>query len=438
VLKEIKPLYSIDATLTLPGSKSYTHRALIAAALADGESQLRNALKAEDTTLTAQALEKMGAGIDWQDSTVMVQGTGGRLTPADAPIYLGNSGTSMRFLTAVAALGQGEYHLTGTPRLCQRPMGELLAALKQLGGKVESASGKGCPPVLVTGGLAGGRARLSGEVSSQYLSALLLIGPLTPLGVEIEITGELVSRPYVDLTLDVQAAFGISYFRRGYRYFQIPGGQEYQNRDYDIDADASSASYFWAAAALTCGRLTVANVNMETSQGDVDFVSVLAHMGCRIGSTQVGLTLEGGPLTGIQVDMSAMPDMVPTLAVVAAFAQGETVITGVSHLRHKESDRLAAVAAELTKMGVQVRETEDGLRITGGEPHGAEIETYEDHRIAMSFAVAGLKAPGVIIKDPDCVNKSFPEFWEYIEQLRGGSGERNSPDLPSNSPPNPH
>lgn len=408
----------MDATLNLPGSKSYTHRALIAAALAEGESALHNALRSEDTELTAQALVKLGAAIDWQDNTVLVRGIGGRLAPVDDPIYLGNSGTSMRFLTAVATLGQGEYRLTGTPRLCQRPMGELLAALKQLGGKVASVTGRGFPPIIVTGGIAGGRTRLTGEVSSQYLSALLLIAPLTDLGVEIEVTGDLVSRPYVDLTLDVQAAFGISHFRRGYRYFQVPGDQMYQNRDYHIDADASSASYFWAAAALTGGRVTVANINMETSQGDVDFVSVLARMGCHIESTQAGLTVEGRPLTGIQVDMSAMPDLVPTLAVVAAFAQGETIISGVSHLRHKESDRLAAVAAELTKMGAPVQETEDGLRILGGGPlRGAEIQTYDDHRIAMSFAVAGLKVPGVVIDDPDCVSKSFPEFWEYIENL---------------------
>jgi 3-phosphoshikimate 1-carboxyvinyltransferase len=417
--KEIQPLpHIVDATLNLPGSKSYTHRALIAAALAEGESALHNALRSEDTELTAQALVKLGAAIDWQDNTVLVRGIGGRLAPVDDPIYLGNSGTSMRFLTAVATLGQGEYRLTGTPRLCQRPMGELLAALKQLGGKVASVTGRGFPPIIVTGGIAGGRTRLTGEVSSQYLSALLLIAPLTDLGVEIEVTGDLVSRPYVDLTLDVQAAFGISHFRRGYRYFQVPGDQMYQNRDYHIDADASSASYFWAAAALTGGRVTVANINMETSQGDVDFVSVLARMGCHIESTQAGLTVEGRPLTGIQVDMSAMPDLVPTLAVVAAFSQGETIISGVSHLRHKESDRLAAVAAELTKMGAPVQETEDGLRILGGGPlRGAEIQTYDDHRIAMSFAVAGLKVPGVVIDDPDCVSKSFPEFWEYIENL---------------------
>ncbi|MBW1990715.1 MAG: 3-phosphoshikimate 1-carboxyvinyltransferase, partial [Deltaproteobacteria bacterium] len=368
MVKEIKPVGPVHATLTLPGSKSYTHRALIAAALASGESLLHNALRAEDTEITAQALEKLGAAIHWHGHDVPVRGTGGRLAPAAEPIYLGNSGTSLRFLTALAALGQGEYLLTGSPRLCQRPMGELLSALTQLGAQVQALGEGGLPPVKVKGGITGGRARLSGAVSSQYVSALLLIAPLTPLGVEIEITGELVSRPYVDLTLDVQAAFGISHFRRGYRYFQVPGGQSYRSQEYNIDGDASSASYFWAAAAITGGWVTVTNLNMETSQGDVDFVSVLAHMGCRIQSTPEGLTVEGRPLSGIQVDMSAMPDLVPTLAVVAAFARGETVITGASHLRHKESDRLAAVATELSKMGVAVKETEDGLVITGGSP----------------------------------------------------------------------
>jgi 3-phosphoshikimate 1-carboxyvinyltransferase len=420
VAKEIKQKTLVDAVLTLPGSKSYTHRALIAAALAEGDSILKNALKAEDTELTAQAIARLGAGIDWQEAKVLVRGTGGRLSPAPEPIYLGNSGTSMRFLTALVALGEHEYCLTGTPRLCQRPMGELLEALGRLGVTAVSERGNDCPPVLVKGGLTGGRTRLSGAISSQYLSALLLIAPLAPLGVEIEITGELVSRPYVDLTLDVQTAFGISHFRKGYRLFQVPGGQMYESREYDIDADASSASYFWAAAALTGGRVTIANLNMETCQGDVDFLSVLSRLGCHIKSSPNGLTVEGGPLTGIAMDMSTMPDLVPTLAVLAAFAQGETHITGVGHLRHKESDRLTTVATELRKMGVDAQETEDGLKIVGGQPHGGEIDTYSDHRIAMSFAVAGLKTPGIIIKDPDCVAKSFPEFWEFFEKLSGG------------------
>ena len=408
----------VEAILTLPGSKSYTHRALIAAALAPGESILYNALKAEDTELTAMALAMLGAEMDWQGHTVQVQGTGGHFVPVLEPIYLGNSGTSMRFLTAIAGLGQGTYQLTGTPRLCERPMGELLEALQNLGVQAISPEGKNCPPVMVTGGgFTGGKTSLSGSVSSQYLSALLLIGPLAPQGMEIEITGELVSRPYVDITLSVLTAFGITYSREAYRRFILPGGQSYQNRQYAIEADASSASYFWAAAALTGGRVTIANLDLESVQGDIDFLSVLARMGCHLMSSPEGLTVEGGPLRGIHMDMSAMPDLVPTLGVLAAFADGETVVSGAAHLRHKESNRLAAVVTELRKMGVTAQETPDGLRVIGGSPQGAEIDTYDDHRIAMSFAVAGLKASGVVIQNPDCVAKSFPDFWEYFENL---------------------
>jgi 3-phosphoshikimate 1-carboxyvinyltransferase len=413
----ITPCRTVQATLTLPGSKSYTHRALMAAALAAGASVLTNALAAEDTELTAAALKQLGAGIDWQGTTIRVTGRNGRWLPAARPIYLGNSGTSMRFLTALAALGEGEYLLTGTERLCQRPLGELLEALGQVGVQAVSERGDGCPPVRVTGGLSGGKARLSGGTSSQYLSALLFIGPLAPKGLKIDITGELVSRPYVDLTLEVLGNFGISYYREGYRYFELPGGQSYLPRDYEIEADASSASYFWAAAALTGGRVTITNLSLESSQGDAAFPEVLGQMGCAVESTPAGLTVQGGPLRGVEVDMATMPDLVPTLAVLAAFAQGDTVITGVAHLRHKESDRLHAVATELSKLGIEARETPDGLVIRGGAPKGAVIHTYDDHRIAMSFAVTGLKIPGVAIEDPECVAKSFPEFWQFFEKF---------------------
>jgi 3-phosphoshikimate 1-carboxyvinyltransferase len=415
--KEITPCRQVQATLTLPGSKSYTHRALMAAALAAGESVLYNALAAEDTELTAAALTQLGAGIDWQGATIRVTGRGGRWLPSPLPIYLGNSGTSMRFLTALAALGEGEYLLTGTERLCQRPLGELLEALGQAGVQAVSERGDGCPPVRVTGGLTGGRTQLSGAISSQYLSALLFIGPLAPAGLAIDITGELVSRPYVDLTLEVLGNFGISYYREGYRYFELPGDQSYLPREYEIEADASSASYFWAAAAVTGGRVTITNLSLESSQGDAAFPEVLGRMGCAVESSPAGLTVQGGPLHGVTVDMATMPDLVPTLAVLAAFAAGDTVITGVAHLRHKESDRLHAVATELGKLGIEARETPDGLVIRGGAPKGAVIHTYNDHRIAMSFAVAGLKIPGVAIEDPECVAKSFPEFWQFFQQL---------------------
>ena len=219
-----------------------------------------------------------------------------------------------------------------------------------------------------------------------------------------------MSRPYVDLTLEVLGDFGISYYREGYRYFELPGGQCYLPREYEIEADASSASYFWAAAALTGGRVTITNLSLESSQGDAAFPEVLERMGCAIESTPAGLTVQGGPLRGVTVDMATMPDLVPTLAVLAAFAAGDTVITGVAHLRHKESDRLAAVATELGKLGIEARETADGLVIRGGTPKGAVIHTYNDHRIAMSFAVAGLKAPGVMHHRPRLRGQVFPGF----------------------------
>ena len=418
MIRKIPPFHNkVNAILALPGSKSYTHRALMAAALAAGDSVLTNALTAEDTELTAQALAQLGARVDWQGTTIRVMGRGGRWRPVAEPIYLGNSGTSMRFLTALVALGAGDYLLTGTERLCQRPLGELLEALGQVGVRAISENGDGCPPVRVTGGLTGGHAQLSGAISSQYLSALLFIGPLAPQGLTIEITGDLVSRPYVDLTLEVLADFGISYYRQGHQFFQLPGGQCYLPQNYVIEADASSASYFWAAAALSGGRVTITNLSLESSQGDAAFPHVLERLGCIMSETLQGLTIHGGPLQGITVDMAAMPDLVPTLAVLAAFARGETIITGVAHLRHKESDRLQAVATELAKLGIEAKETADGLIIQGGEPRGAVIDTYNDHRIAMSFAIAGLKAPGMVITDPDCVAKSFPDFWDLFERL---------------------
>ena len=416
--KEIVPVDPIDAIITLPGSKSFSHRALIVAGLAAGRSTLHNLLRADDTVYTAQALRQLGCEILWDGDLCQVDGVAGRLSVPDAAIYLGDSGTSMRFLSAVAALGQGRYVLTGSARLCQRPIQDLLDALARLGVAATSEPHNGCPPVIVQArGLAGGPTQVSGAVSSQFLSALLLISPFAARDVEIQVAGELVSRPYVDITLKVMEDFGIAYYRQGYRYFTVPAGQRYQARDYEVEGDASSASYFLGAAAITGGRVALTNLKPQSCQGDIGFIKVLEQMGCRVEASPAGVVLQGGPLRAIRIDMAHMPDLVPTLAVVAAFAQGETVITGVPHLRHKESDRLQAVAAELAKLGIAVQETHDGLIIQGGRPHGAVIETYNDHRIAMSFALAGLKTPGVSIADPECVAKSFPAFWEYFASL---------------------
>jgi len=416
--REIIPVATVDAVITLPGSKSFSHRALIAAGLAEGTSTLRNLLEADDTRYTAQALRDLGCSIAWTRDLCKVTGTGGQLRVPKGAIYLGDSGTSMRFLTAVAALGQGRFVLTGSARLCQRPIQDLLEALAGLGVEAVSERHNGCPPVVVQArGLAGGPTKVAGAVSSQFLSALLLISPFAARDVEIEVVGELVSRPYVDMTLSVLEDFGIAYYRQGYRIFAVPAGQRYQAQDYEIEGDASSASYFLGAAAITGGRVRLTNLNPESCQGDSGFLHVLAAMGCQISLAADGVELQGRPLQGIHINMANMPDLVPTLAVVAAFAQGETVITGVPHLRYKESNRLQAVATELAKMGIAVRETNDGLVIIGGTPHGAVIATYNDHRMAMSFALAGLRTPGVRIAEPGCVAKSFPDFWEYFDTL---------------------
>lgn len=421
---EIRPHRPGPCTVRVPGSKSYTHRLLIAAALADGRSTVKNGLDSEDTRLTRNALSRMGVRIEETQTgrELTISGVGG--TPfkgvaPDQPIHLGNSGTSMRLLTAVAALMPGETVLTGTERMCRRPVGDLLDGLSQIGVSARSINGDGCPPVAVTGGRPkGGRVALDCGVSSQFLSALLLIAPSTADGVEIEVTRGPVSRPYIDLTVEVMDRLGVSILRDGYTRFSVPGGRTYRPGDYTVEPDASNASYFWAAAAVTGGTVTVAGLGPDSRQGDLKLVDLLAEMGCRVERDQTGIRVTGpDQLTAIRADMGDIPDMVPTLAVTAAFAEGSTVISNVAHLRAKESDRLAAMADGLTRMGIEARAGADSLIITGGRPHGARIETYDDHRIAMSFAVAGLATPGVVILDETCVAKSFPTFWEAFDGL---------------------
>jgi 3-phosphoshikimate 1-carboxyvinyltransferase len=391
---------------------------LIAAALADGRCLIQNALVSEDTAFTLQALKQWGTDVDKTPEGFRLTGRGGRLAPAAEPIYLGNSGTSLRLLTAVAALASGRSVLTGSERLQARPIQDLLDALVQAGGGARSLAANGCPPVLIEGGgISGGRVAVNCSVSSQFLSALLLIGPYTRRGLEIEVTQGPVSRPYVDVTLDTMVKFGVAVERRGYEWFRVAGGQCYRPGAYRVEPDCSQAGYFWAAAAVTGGTVKVRGISRESRQGDIRLVEIFERMGCRIAVESEGLTVSGGELTGVEADMADIPDMVPTLAVVAAYAAGRTTIRNVAHLRAKESDRLASVTAELTKMGIGAGYDEDTLWVEGGTPRGAVIATHNDHRIAMSFAVAGLRTPGVVIADESCVQKSFPDFWEVFEGL---------------------
>jgi len=406
-----------NLSVAVPGSKSYTHRIFIAAALANGASTVSNALDSEDTRLTLQALEQMGARVA-RSSTIVIDGFNGRPAPCADPLYLGNSGTSIRLLTGIAALGTGRYRLTGTERMGQRPIADLLKGLAQVGVATRCDHHNGCPPLEVEGGtITGRRLEIVCRESSQYLSSLLLLAPCTAQGLDITVVGDPVSKPYIDMTVDIMQQFGITVLRNGYRRFTIAGDQPYQADTYIVEPDCSQASYFWAAAAVTGATVKVKAISRKSRQGDLRLVPVLEKMGCTVAHDKDGVTLTGGDLRGITVDMGDMPDMVPTLAVVAAFARGKTMIHNVAHLRGKESDRLLAMATELSKMGIEARCGDADLVVIGGRPRGAEIETYEDHRIAMSFAVAGLKAPGTVIRNPGCVEKSFPGFWEVLESL---------------------
>lgn len=411
------------ATVRVPGSKSLTNRALIVAALARGKSVLTGALDSEDTRVMIDALNKLGVGVehDAASATIRVDGCSGRFPAPEADLYVANSGTTLRFLTAALAVGKGKYRVDGTPRMRQRPVADLLQALNGLGAFTKSELGTGCPPVLIDAdGLDGGFAFVRGDVSSQFLSGLLMALPYARGETVVEVEGTLVSQPYVAMTLDVMNAFGVEPSNRKNKRFVVHPGR-YDGRDYAVEPDASAASYFFALAAITGGTVTVEGLGSSSVQGDMQFVDVLEHMGCQVERGRDRTTVTGGPLRSVDVDMNAISDTVMTLAVVALFADGVTRIRNVGHIRHKETDRVAAVAAELRKLGADVDEKPDGLLIIPPAPGGlkpAAIKTYDDHRMAMSFALAGLKVPGVTILDPGCVAKTYPGFWDDLAAVR--------------------
>ncbi len=448
---EIRPLAAApSASVSVPGSKSITNRALVMAALtAKGfGSALRGVLRSKDTEVMIEALRALGYRVltDWPDATVCVSsGEDDPLVPAgEADLFVANSGTTMRFLTALVSLGHGRYRLDGVPRMRERPIEDLLDALRQLGVDARSEHGNGCPPVVIrSNGLRGGTVRIRGGISSQFLSGLMLVAPFAQDKVTLTVEGPLVSRPYVDMTLRMLRSWDIPVFEPAATEFWFPGGaRERQAKDaaaykqalvfregfdprrhnwvceYQIEPDASAASYFFAAAAVTGGRVTVLGLPENSLQGDVRFVDLLAEMGCRVERCSAGITVHGRPLGGIDVDMNDISDTVMTLAAVACFAGGPTTIRNVAHIRHKETDRLAALAAELRRVGAGVEEFADGLTITPRPLHGAEIETYNDHRMAMSLALVGLRVPGLVIKDPGCVAKTYPGFFDDLEKLR--------------------
>ncbi len=418
---EIKPLsHPLDATVIMPGSKSHTQRALILAAIAAGKSILHNPLDSEDTSYLIAALKSLGADISSRDGDLYIAGNGGRLADPGKELYLGNNGTAMRILTGLVAIGPGAFTLTGDERLRERPLAPLLGALRKLGVDARGRDREGYPPVLIrTSGLRGGTVILRDIESSQYISSLLISAPYAAGDTLIELAGRIPSLPYVNMTIAAMREFGVEVQAAiSYRY-SIKGGQYYRGTSCRIEGDVSSASYFFLAAAICQGKIRVENVHPQSLQGDIGFLSLLEDAGCMVNRNGNGVELTGRPLPGgdLVFDLKDMPDMVPTLAALSALRPGRTVIANVAHLRLKESDRLAAMATELRKTGIQVEEHPDSLVITGGKPRAAEIETYNDHRIAMSFAILGLAVPGMIIKNPTCVDKSFPGFWKELDKL---------------------
>ena len=413
-LIEITPVEKVSGFIKVPGSKSYTNRALLIAALADGVSRLEKPLVSDDTKFMIQALNRFGIQVEEAPNTFIVSGKGGKLTAPTEDIFVGNAGTTMRFLTTFSALVKGKVRLDGDERMRERPLTDLLECLKQMGVRTISTYHNGCPPIDIEGeGVPGGTVKLAGDKSSQYLTSLLLSAPYFQNKTNILIQGDLTSKSYADITLDIMETFGIQVENDNYKKFSVEANQIYKAQTYQVEGDWSSASYFLAAAAITGGNITLTGVNPASIQGDAQFPDVLEKMGCKVKKSADSLQLQGDSLRGITINMNNMPDAVQTLAVTALFAKGKTVIKGIGNLRIKETDRIEALANELGRLGAEIETGEDFLIIRPSEYQGAEIETYNDHRMAMSFAIAGLIIPGVKIKNPKCVEKSFPDFFTH-------------------------
>lgn len=421
---QIHPVQSLDVAISAPSSKAHSLRYIFIAALADGASRLDHLLLGEDQHHAINAIRSLGIPVELDEAagTAVIHGAGGRLHAPDNEIFIGNSGVGIRFLTPIAALvSGGNVTLTGDERMCSgRPIADLLTALAPLGITASSMRGNGMPPLIVQGGgIRGGTTHLRGQASSQYFSAILIAAPFADEDVTIHADGEIKSRPYIDTTIAAMQAFGVK-TEVDTNSFRVTAGQRYQPLQTAIEGDYSSASYFFAAAAVTGGKVRVNGLRPDSDQGDRYIVEALQSMNCHAEFTEDAVELQGRPLKPIETDMSNYPDLVPTLAVVAAFADGTSVFTGVEHLRIKESDRLAATAAELQRLGVDAEDAGDRLIVRGcaGESmQGATIETYNDHRLAMAFAIAGLRVPGVVISNPGCVAKSFPDFFERLADI---------------------
>jgi 3-phosphoshikimate 1-carboxyvinyltransferase len=406
----------LDLEFVAPPSKSYTHRALICGALGDGSTTLINPLDAEDTRLTMNALATLGICLEMHPNRVIITGCNGTIpASSDITLDLDNSGTSLRLLTSLALLSRYPVVLTGSRRMQERPIGPLARALPALGGVVEFLKNEGFPPLKVSGRFTGGQVAIDGSMSSQFISSILLAAPYAENEVEVVIPSAIASRSYLDITLDVMRHFGAKVSRNGYTGFRVSNRHRYSGKTYAIEGDYSSASYFFAIAAVCGGRVSVGNLEQGSVQGDRAFLNALSAMGCTVTFSPDAVTVERtGDLTGITCDMASSPDTVQTLCMVAAIAKTTTVITGIGHLKFKESDRITSTAQRLRSIGGNVLIDADRITIIPGPLHGGTIDPENDHRTAMSFAVLGLAVGGITITHAECVNKSFPGFWTAL------------------------
>jgi 3-phosphoshikimate 1-carboxyvinyltransferase len=415
---QLRKARDVDLTFTAPPSKSYTHRALIIASLAGGQSRIIRPLVARDTMITCRALRSLGAGIGRSGDDLLIAGNSGSLSCGEGLILdMENSGTSLRLLTTLTLLCNAGVIVTGNQRMQERPVGALVTALNQLGGRVRYQGRTGFPPLFVKGLLEGGKVTIPGEISSQFISSLMIAGPYALSDIEITVTGKVASRSYLDLTCDCMKAFGVIPGREGYRKFTIRSGDRYQARDYPVEGDYSSASYFFAIAAACGGTVRVTNLNPISVQGDKAFLDALGMMGCHVHADRSGVVVEGPErLRGITIDMSSSPDTVQTLCMLAALATQASVITGISHLKYKESDRLQSTADIINSLGGKITVTGDSVRIAPSPLHAGTVDPLDDHRTAMSAAVLALNSGTIVIKDAECVDKSFPGFWNELKK----------------------
>lgn len=425
---EIKPVKKLDAIVAVPGSKYVANRVLIIAALADGVSTISNIPDNNDIKHLLSVLEKLGVRMEkLSGSAIKVFGTAGKLKAPEKELDIGESGTLMRFITGVAALVPGETTITGSQRIRERPIGDLLRSLRELGVECISLN-KDFPPVIIRGGtLKGGTTTILGKVSSQFISSLLLAAPYAEGDITVKLTSELVSKAYVDMTLKAMKQFGIEVERKGYELFRVKSGAAFKARNYIIPADWSSASYFLAAAAIVPGKVTVTNLDFDSGQGEAQFAGILEEMGCAVVRGPDFITIKGtNYLKATEKDLGNMPDVAQTLAAVAAFANGKTRMTNIGHLKYKECDRIEDTAEELRKMGVEVDTTISEISVNGpAKFKPAVIEPHNDHRLAMSLSLLGLKIPGIRIRNPEVTRKSFPEFWDKLTEISSIKNFRN-------------